>query len=71
MKNVNESFTLCNKIGNGAFSAVYLGKDNSNNKPVAIKKVNKAMLVNNISKIYFNNEIYILKHLPYHKNIIQ
>lgn len=71
MKNVNEAFTLYNKIGNGAFSAVYLGKDNSNNKCVAIKKVNKAILINNISKIYFNNEIYILKHLPHHNNIIQ
>ena len=67
---IGDNIILSNKIGTGAFGSVYVGKDTSTNKLYAVKKVSKSLLVDNSTKIYFNNEIY-LKHLPPHPNIIQ
>lgn len=53
-------------IGTGAFGSVYRGvKDNGN---YAVKKVSKALLLTDQKKMYFNNEIYLLKQIK-HKNI--
>lgn len=68
---IGDNIILSNKIGTGAFGSVYVGKDTFTNKLYAVKKVSKSLLVDNSTKIYFNNEIYLIKHLPPHPNIIK
>lgn len=68
---IGENILLSNKIGTGAFGSVYIGKDTSTNKLYAVKKVSKSLLVDNSTKIYFNNEIYLIKHISPHPNIVK
>lgn len=68
---IADSIQLSTKIGHGAFGDVFIGKDTKTNKLYAVKKVSKELLLSSSMKSYFNNEIYLLKHLPPHPNIIK
>ena len=68
---IANSIQLSTKIGHGAFGDVFIGKDTKTNKLYAVKKVSKELLLSSSMKSYFNNEIYLLKHLPPHPNIIK
>ena len=52
-------------IGFGSFSTIFKGSDYSNDKNIAIKKINKI-----IEKTHFDNEINLMKSLN-HKNILK
>ena len=67
----NNSIELSNQIGNGSYGAVFLGKDKNTDKLYAVKKVSKKLLLSNSTIAYLNNEIYILKHLNAHPNIVK
>ena len=68
---IANSIQLKTKIGDGSYGEVYLGVDKNTNKKYAIKKVPKKKLLDNQIRLYFNNEMYILKHLQSHPNIIK
>ena len=65
-----KNIELLNIIGKGSYGNVYLGRNESNNKFYAIKVISKSQLKSRIVYQYFNNEIYILKHLD-HPNIVK
>ncbi|MCQ2817807.1 MAG: serine/threonine-protein kinase [archaeon] len=62
---------LQSNIGKGAFGAVYLGVNTKTGQKLAVKKVQKRLLQSKVNSCYFNNEIYILKHMKPHPNIIK
>lgn len=68
---IDDKIELSSKIGHGAFGDVFIGKDTNTSKLYAVKKVTKELLLSSSMKSYFNNEIYLLKHLPPHRNIIK
>ena len=68
---IANSIQLKTKIGDGSYGELYLGVDKNTNKKYAIKKVPKKKLLDNQIRLYFNNEMYILKHLQSHPNIIK
>ena len=68
---INENIIIKNKIGKGAYGDVFLGKDLLNNTLYAIKKISKKSLIKPDTKIYFNNEINIIKNLKNHPNIVK
>ena len=58
-----EDLQMIEKIGEGAFSEVYLTKNvNYQNMLYATKKVSTNLLDENTRK-YFNNEIYIMRNI--------
>ena len=65
-----KNIELLNIIGKGSYGNVYLGRNESNNQFYAIKVISKSQLKSRIVYQYFNNEIYILKHLD-HPNIVK
>ena len=68
---INNTISISDKIGKGSYGSVYLGKDINTNKLYAIKKISKELLISSTNQTRINNEIYILKHLPSHPNIIK
>ena len=68
---IDNSIELTNQIGNGSYGAVFLGKDKNTNELYAVKKISKKLLLSNTTIAYLNNEVYILKHLTSHPNIVK
>ena len=68
---IADTIELKNKIGKGAFGAVFIGKDRKDGTIYAVKKVSKELLLSETMKAYFNNEIYFLKHFSQHPNIVK
>ena len=64
-----EDFTLEKQIGKGAFGEVFITKKKDTNLKYATKKVKKSVITKEKMKKYFNNELFILKHIK-HENII-
>ena len=69
-KEIGKDIELLNIIGKGSYGNVYLGRDNVTREYYAIKVISKTQLKSRIVYQYFNNEIYILKHLE-HPNIVK
>ena len=69
MLRISKDIEITNIIGKGAYGDVYIGKNLKTNEIYAIKKITKKQLESEIIYQYFNNEIFILKHLN-HPNII-
>ena len=69
-KDIGKNIELLNIIGKGSYGNVYLGRDNLTREYYAIKVISKTQLKSRIVYQYFNNEIYILKHLD-HPNIVK
>ena len=69
-KEIGKDIELLNIIGKGSYGNVYLGRDNLTREYYAIKVISKTQLKSRIVYQYFNNEIYILKHLE-HPNIVK
>ena len=70
VKNLHKNVELLSIIGKGSYGNVYLGKNKANNEYYAIKVISKSQLQSKIVYQYFNNEIYILKHIS-HPNIVK
>ena len=70
VKDIGKNIELLNIIGKGSYGNVYLGLNNLNNQYYAIKVISKSQLQSRIVYQYFNNEIYILKHIS-HPNIVK
>ena len=70
VKDISKNIELLNIIGKGSYGNVYLAKNNSNNQYYAVKVISKSQLQSKIVYQYFNNEIYILKHIN-HPNIVK
>jgi serine/threonine protein kinase len=70
VKNFNNNIELLYTIGKGSYGNVYLGKNKVDDKCYAIKVISKSQLQSKIVYQYFNNEIYILKHIN-HPNIVK
>ena len=70
VKDIGKNIELLNIIGKGSYGNVYLGLNNLNNQYYAIKVISKSQLQSRIVYQYFNNEIYILKHIN-HPNIVK
>ena len=68
---IGNSIELSNQIGNGSYGAVFLGKDINSDELYAVKKISKRLLLSSSTIAYLNNEIYILKHLTSHSNIVK
>ena len=69
MLRISKDVELINIIGKGAYGDVYMGQNTKTKEIYAIKKVTKKQLESETIYQYFNNEIFILKHLN-HPNII-
>ena len=70
VKDIGKNLELFNIIGKGSYGNVYLGKNKINNQYYAVKVISKAQLQSKVVYQYFNNEIYILKHIN-HPNIVK
>ena len=70
VKNFSNNIELLYTIGKGSYGNVYLGKNKDDDKCYAIKVISKSQLQSKIVYQYFNNEIYILKHIN-HPNIVK
>lgn len=70
MLKISQNLELMNIIGKGAYGDVFMGKNTKTKEIYAIKKITKKQLESEIIYQYFNNEIFILKHLN-HPNIIK
>ena len=70
MPKISHDIELLNIIGKGAYGDVYMGKNIKTKEIYAIKKITKKQLESQTIYQYFNNEIYILKHLN-HPNIVK
>ena len=70
VKDISKNIELLNIIGKGSYGNVYLGKNVLDNQCYAIKVISKSQLQSKIVYQYFNNEIYILKHIN-HPNIVK
>lgn len=68
---IGGQYKVLKKIGKGAYGEVYLVSEINFDEKYAVKQVSKGLLKDEINKIYFNNEVYILKHLPSHPNIVK
>lgn len=64
-----DGIELKQQIGKGAFGSVYRGV-NKQGKSFALKKVSKTIKFDETKRIYFNNEIYLLKQVN-NDNIIK
>ena len=69
MLRISKDVEIINIIGKGAYGDVYMGKNVKTKEIYAIKKITKKQLESETIYQYFNNEIFILKHLN-HPNII-
>ena len=69
MLRLNKDIEIINIIGKGAYGDVYMGRNLRTKEVYAIKKITKKQLESETIYQYFNNEIFILKHLN-HPNII-
>ena len=70
VKNLSKNIELLNVVGKGSYGNVYLGKNITTNQYYAVKVISKSQLQSKIVYQYFNNEIYILKHID-HPNIVK
>ena len=70
VKDINKNLELLSIIGKGSYGNVYLAKNYSNDQYYAVKVISKNQLQSKIVYQYFNNEIYILKHIN-HPNIVK
>lgn len=70
MLKISQNIELMNIIGKGAYGDVFMGINTKTKEIYAIKKITKKQLESEIIYQYFNNEIFILKHLN-HPNIIK
>ena len=70
MLKISKSIKLMNKIGKGAYGDVFMGINTKTKEIYAIKKITKKQLESETIYQYFNNEIFILKHLN-HPNIVK
>ncbi len=67
---IGETYKLIEKIGKGSYGDVYIVTNIKTNEFFAAKQVSKKIL-QETNKLYFNNEVYILKNLPEHPNLIK
>ncbi|XP_038675860.1 calcium/calmodulin-dependent protein kinase type 1G-like isoform X2 [Scyliorhinus canicula] len=65
--NITDSFQLMELLGSGAFSDVYLAKERTTDKMVALKCVHKNK--NNANDVALENEIAVLRKIK-HENIV-
>ena len=70
MLRISQDVELLTIIGKGAYGDVYMGKNLKTKEIYAIKKITKKQLESETIYQYFNNEIFILKHLN-HPNIVK
>ena len=70
MLKISKNIELMNKIGKGAYGDVFMGINTKTKEIYAIKKITKKQLESETIYQYFNNEIFILKHLN-HPNIVK
>ena len=70
MIRISPDIELMNIIGKGAYGDVFMGRNLKTKEIYAIKKISKKQLESETIYQYFNNEIFILKHLN-HPNIIK
>ena len=70
MIKISSDIELLNIIGKGTYGDVFLGVNKKTKERYAIKKITKQQLKSEIIYQYFNNEIFILKHLN-HPNIVK
>ena len=70
MMKISQNIELMNIIGKGAYGDVFMGINLKTKEIYAIKKITKEQLESETIYQYFNNEIFILKHLN-HPNIIR
>jgi len=70
MLKISQDIQLLNIIGKGAYGDVFMGKNLKTKEIYAIKKITKKQLESETIYQYFNNEIFILKHLN-HPNIVK
>lgn len=68
---IGDSITLVNQIGSGSYGSVFFGFNKNTKESFAVKKISKEVLLNPTVKAHINNEIYILRNLPNHPNIIK
>ena len=68
---IGDSISLLNQIGSGSYGSVFFGFDKNTKESFAVKKISKQILLNPTVKTHINNEIYILRNLPHHPNIIK
>lgn len=68
---IGDSISLLNQIGSGSYGSVFFGFDKNTKESFAVKKISKEILLNPTVKTHINNEIYILRNLPHHPNIIK
>ena len=67
----NYSYNITNLLGKGTYSEVFLGINEQNNVPIAIKVISQTSLQDEYVRQMFSNEIAILEKLSYHKNIVK
>ena len=65
-----DDYILTKQVGRGSFGEVYLSTRKGTNQFYAIKKIPKSKALQAEYRKYFNNEIFILKHIN-HPNIIK
>ena len=70
MLRISPDVEIVTIIGKGAYGDVYMGKNLKTKEIYAIKKITKKQLESETIYQYFNNEIFILKHLN-HPNIVK
>ena len=70
MLRISKDIEIMNIIGKGAYGDVFMGRNLKTKEIYAIKKISKKQLESETIYQYFNNEIFILKHLN-HPNIIK
>ena len=70
MLRISKDIEIMNIIGKGAYGDVFMGRNLKTKEIYAIKKISKKKLESETIYQYFNNEIFILKHLN-HPNIIK
>lgn len=68
---IGDSIEISTQIGVGAYGSVFIGVDKNTKKEYAVKKIAKDLLLDPSVEKHINNEIYILRHLPKHQNIIE
>ncbi|OHT09242.1 CAMK family protein kinase [Tritrichomonas foetus] len=63
--NLTDKYTLCHKIGSGAFGNVYKAIHKATNSEVAIKMIQKSTFQNIDAKVHFDNETKIMSKLDH------
>ncbi|KAI7740263.1 hypothetical protein M8C21_000032, partial [Ambrosia artemisiifolia] len=69
-ENINDLYTLGEKLGQGQFGTTYLCKENSTGIDYACKSISKRKLISKEDVEDVRREIQIMHHLAGHKNIV-